>query len=159
MALDVRGQCPLLMVYDMPTSLAFYRDALGFRVVASAGPPGDTGWALLESGGAEVMLNTQYELPARPPARDPARTAAHADTIVYFGAPDPDAVFAHLRERGVDVRPPVTTGYGFRATIVTDPDGYGLCFHWPATEEARRDWVARYGPRSGPDLGRDAEAT
>lgn len=145
MAIEVRGSCPLLMVFDMPRSLAFYRDVLGWEVVQSAGPEGDTGWALLSGAGVEIMLNTQYELPDRPPAPDPARVAAHADTILYLGAPDPDAVYAHLRERGVDLPPPAMTGYGFRAVTVTDPDGYGLCFHWPATQAAWDGWVKRDG--------------
>jgi catechol 2,3-dioxygenase-like lactoylglutathione lyase family enzyme len=152
MPVDVRGQCPLLMVFDMPESLAFYRDVLGFTVTGSAGPPGDTGWAMLAMNGVEIMLNTQYELPDRPPGRDPVRVAAHADTVIYFGAPEPDAVYAHLRDRGVAVQPPGMTGYGFRAVSVSDPDGYGLCFHWPATREAWDGWVERYGiePRAFP---------
>ena len=31
MALDLRGVTTLLQVYDMPTSVRFYRDVLGFR--------------------------------------------------------------------------------------------------------------------------------
>ena len=31
MALDLRGMCPLLEVFDMPTSLGFYCDVLGFE--------------------------------------------------------------------------------------------------------------------------------
>lgn len=36
MAVEVRGVCPLLQVYDMPTSVRFYRDTLGFEVVATS---------------------------------------------------------------------------------------------------------------------------
>jgi len=155
MPVDVRGHCPLLMVFDMPTSLAFYRDFLGFTVLQTAGPPEDTGWALLGSRGVEIMLNTLHETPDRPPAPDPVRVAAHADTTIFFGAPEPDAVYAHLVERGVAVKPPYMTGYGFRAVNVTDPDGYGLCFHWPATQETWDRWAERYGlePRVFPPAG------
>lgn len=31
MGVDVRGMAPLLEVFDMPTSVAFYRDLLGFE--------------------------------------------------------------------------------------------------------------------------------
>lgn len=41
MALQMRGLCPLLQVFDMPTSLAFYRDVLGFDFVQTS-PPADT---------------------------------------------------------------------------------------------------------------------
>src|SRR2546423_6348853 len=35
---------------------------------------------------------------------DPARIAAHDDTAIYFGRPDVDAAYAHLRARGIHVR-------------------------------------------------------
>jgi catechol 2,3-dioxygenase-like lactoylglutathione lyase family enzyme len=35
-AIDVRGVCTLVLVFDMPTSLKFYRDALGFEVVGTS---------------------------------------------------------------------------------------------------------------------------
>ncbi|HYL91892.1 MAG TPA: VOC family protein, partial [Alphaproteobacteria bacterium] len=48
MAIDVRGLAPLLQVFDMPTSIAFYRDVLGFEVVATSQPGKERfGWALL----------------------------------------------------------------------------------------------------------------
>ncbi len=76
MGIRIEGLCPLLEVFDMRRSLGFYRDLLGFEVVAAA-PPGDAAaWALLRRGGAELMLNTAYEQHERPPAPDPARIAA-----------------------------------------------------------------------------------
>ena len=33
MPIKVEGGAPLLQVFDMPTSLAFYRDKLGFEVL------------------------------------------------------------------------------------------------------------------------------
>jgi uncharacterized glyoxalase superfamily protein PhnB len=83
------------------------------------------------------MLNTAYEAGERPAAPDPARVAGHADTTLFFGCPDVDAAYALLRERGVEVEPPVVRDYGMKQLSLSDPDGYGLCFHWPApTPEA-----------------------
>jgi hypothetical protein len=45
-------------------------------------------------------------------------------------------MYAHLRAQGVDVEPPVVTGYGFDVLVVQDPDGYYVCFHWPAKNHA-----------------------
>ena len=36
MAFELRGLCPLLQVFDMPASLVFYRDILGFELVQAA---------------------------------------------------------------------------------------------------------------------------
>jgi catechol 2,3-dioxygenase-like lactoylglutathione lyase family enzyme len=33
---DIRGVAPLLQVFDMPTSVRFYRDKLGFEVVSTS---------------------------------------------------------------------------------------------------------------------------
>ena len=136
MAIEIRGMAPLFQVFDMPTSIAFYRDVLGFEVVNSSnpGPPsqyGHFGWALLRLNGVELMLNTAYEDDARPPVPDPARIAAHDDTAIYFGCPEVDAAYAHLRERGVNVKAPTIAPYGMKQLYVADPDGFSLCFQWP----------------------------
>lgn len=131
MAIDVRGLAPLLQVFDMPTSIAFYRDVLGFEVVATSQPGKERfGWALLRLNGLELMLNTAYEDDERPPAPDPARVAAHNDTSIYFSCPDVDAAYADLRKRGVKVKEPRIAPYGMKQLYVSDPDGYELCFQW-----------------------------
>ena len=63
MAFEVRGLAPLLQVYDMPTSVRFYRDQLGFEVVTTSPAMGEDffHWCLLRLGDAELMLNTAYE--------------------------------------------------------------------------------------------------
>ena len=38
MAIEIRGMAPLLQVFDMPTSIAFYRDVLGFQVKTTSNP-------------------------------------------------------------------------------------------------------------------------
>jgi glyoxylase I family protein len=132
MTIPIRGIAPLLQVFDMPAALHFYRDIVGFEVAATSSPGDDCDWALLRLDGSELMLNTAYERDERPPAPDPARAAAHGDVCLYFGCPDVDQAHAHLRSRGVELAAPSVTTYGFRAIRLTDPDGYLLCFHWPA---------------------------
>ncbi len=141
MPLAIRGVCPLLFVFDMPTSLAFYRDLLGFRIVQAAPPNADGdrfGWAWLRHGDdTELMLNTCYDSDAeRPTTPDVARVAAHGDTALYIGCPDVDGAYRHLRASHLDVAAPTVTPYGMRQLHVTDPDGFALCFQWPAAEHA-----------------------
>ncbi len=135
MALDVRGLTPLLQVYDMPASVRFYRDVLGFQVVTTSPVFGEDRfhWALLRLGDAELMLNTAYEFDeTRPPNPDLARTAAHDDTCLFLGCPDVDAAYEELQGKGIAIKEPVVTGYGMKQMYVRDPDGYGLCFQWSA---------------------------
>jgi glyoxylase I family protein len=52
MAIDVRGMTPLLQVFDMPTSIKFYCDALGFEIVTTDGKPApNCDWVLLRLNG------------------------------------------------------------------------------------------------------------
>src|SRR5438045_8595794 len=126
MSIEVRGMAPLLQVFDMPTSVQFYCDVLGFEVVTSSQPGPRFHWALLRWQGIELMLNTAYEDDdARPPVPDPARVAAHDDTIHYFGCPDVDAAYAHLRAKGIDVQEPHLVPYGLTQLYL--PGSSGKC--------------------------------
>lgn len=152
MALDLRGLTILLQVYDMPASVHFYRELLGFEIVtASPLLPGNRfHWALLRRGEVELMLNTAYEFDEeRPVPADPARVAAHGDTILYFGCPDVDAVYDELRGKGIAVEPPEVARYGMKQLNVRDPDGYALVFQWretaiasvPAREDGKAEQI------------------
>ena len=71
MAIEVRGLAPMMEVWDMPTSLAFYRDKLGFRVTGDSGQGDESGWVMMELGPATIMLNTAYDDGERPEKEDP----------------------------------------------------------------------------------------
>jgi len=135
MPLALNGLCPLLQVFDMPTSIRFYRDILEFTIISTSpalGPPDDFHWVLLRAHGCELMLNTAYDTGERPDTPDAARVWAHHDTTLYFGCPDADAACATLRAKGLTVKDPTTARYGMRQLSFSDPDGYGLCFQHPA---------------------------
>ena len=116
---------PLLQVYDMQTSLRFYRDVIGFDVVDQTD---HDWWAMLKLGDATLMLNTAYEDGERPAAADPQRVRGHNDVSLYFECRDLASLHAHLRAAGLDVRAPAKTSYGLMQMNVKDPDGYELCF-------------------------------
>jgi glyoxylase I family protein len=136
MAIEIRGVAPLLQVYDMPTSIKFYCEALGFEIVSTDGKPAPNfEWVLLRLNGTDLMLNTAYEAPQRPPKPNAMRVTAHKDTGLYFGCPDVDAAYNHLRSLGVKTNEPRVAHYGMKQLYLTDPDGYELCFQWRATSE------------------------
>ena len=132
MGILVKGMAPLLQVFDMPASIHFYRDILGFELVQSSSPEDDCDWCLLKLQEIELMLNTAYEKEYRPAEPDSVRVLHHDDTALYFGCPDIDAAYNYFVEKGLQLKPPYITGYGFKAIDIADPDGYHLCFHWPA---------------------------
>jgi catechol 2,3-dioxygenase-like lactoylglutathione lyase family enzyme len=139
MPIAVRGLCPLIQVFDMPTSLRFYRDVLGFIEVSKSGEGDEVGWVWLRHGDACLMLNTAYDDGERPPNPDPSRTAAHADTILFLGCEDLEGAYAHLVANGVRAEPPKVAPYGMKQLHATDPDGYGVCLQWPVDDR----WGAR----------------
>jgi glyoxylase I family protein len=149
MGIELRGLCPLLQVFDMPTALAFYCDVLGFEVTSHSGDASsesrEFGWCLLKRNGTELMLNTAYDEGERPAQPDASRVVGHGDTCLYFGWEDLDGLYAELLAKGAKVREPKVASYGWKQLYVTDPDGFGLCFQWPVTQAAYDSWVAAYG--------------
>lgn len=139
MTIDMRGMAPLLQVFDMRKSVEFYRDVLGFEIVANSPPRPEVlfHWALLRRDGIELMLNTAYDEGERPPVPDARRAAAHDDVTLYFSCPNVDAVYAGLRAKGVAKDEPKVAPYGMKQLYIKDPDGYGLCFQWAANEAAK----------------------
>jgi glyoxylase I family protein len=132
MSLVLEGCTPLLQVFDMPRSVAFYRDVLGFEITMSSQPGEDFGWGLLRRGAIEVMLNTAYDTGERPAAPDPARVTAHDDTALFFACPDLDAAYLHVRAHGIAAASPSLAPYGRRQLWLRDPDGYAICLQEPA---------------------------
>lgn len=128
MASTVRELTPLLEVFDLPASVAFYRDILGFDLVSGD----DTWWCMLRLGGATLMLNTAYEINERPPSPEPNRVRGHADTSLYLGADNPEAVYADLRSKGWPATEPTITTYGMKQTSTRDPDGFRIFFIAPS---------------------------
>ena len=127
------GLTTLLSVFDMPQSLSFYRDVLGFEVV-SASPEVETNegrfshWVWLRFGAAEIMLNTQYDSNQRPTQSPEARSRNHGDTCLYIGCPDVDVAYEALKRRGLEASPPTMAPYGLRLFRAKDPDGYVVVF-------------------------------
>ena len=136
MPIEVQGVAPMLQVFDMPRSIRFYRDLLGFKVTGSSkaksSNPDDVDWVMLELSNATIMLNTAYDpgdVPAQP---DVGRWSGHQDTCLYFGCPDVDAAYQHLVSKGVEADPPEVAWYGMKQLYLKDPDGFGICFQWSA---------------------------
>ena len=124
------GLTPLIGVFDMPRSLAFYRDTLGFTVV-SASPEVETAegrfshWMWLRFGSAEIMLNTQYDSNERP-SIFPEKTPR--DAVFYIGCSDVEHAYRELTRRGLQAHPPKMATYGLKIFSVEDPDGYTIVF-------------------------------
>ena len=137
MTIQASRLTPMIQVFDMPESIRFYCETLGFEI-ASASPEVDAPegryfhWAWLRLDEANLMLNTAYDEGERPETREIGRVDAHRDIGLFIACPDVDAVYAHLTAQGLVVSPPRVAPYGMKQLYLTDPDGFVLCFQQPA---------------------------
>lgn len=132
--INIQGSAPLLSVFNMPASVRFYRDLLGFDLVQTSDQQpereDDFYWALLRLNGVELMLEPRGEKSCPKPITANAWLDRH-DMSIYFGCQDLEQVYTYLSSNGVDLQAPSSTSYGFKALHVRDPDGFLLVFHWP----------------------------
>jgi catechol 2,3-dioxygenase-like lactoylglutathione lyase family enzyme len=131
MNIDFRSLVPLLQVFDMPQSLKFYRDVLGFEVDDDSGEGDQSDWISLLRKGVYLMLNAAFESDQRPDRPDTSRWKGHADVGLFFFCKDLDGLYEQLKAQNVRLAPPVIRDYGMRQLYVQDPDGYTLCFQCP----------------------------
>src|SRR5262249_52703517 len=124
---------PSLEAADLLATVGFYREVLGFRLVARHPKPdeGPMLWADVQRDGAELMLTQSH---------DPARLARlHADgafdVVLYVAVDDVAALRAELAEKGVEVSPFEVTFYGMKEVYVRDPDGRAITFAQECRDE------------------------
>ena len=43
--------------------------------------------------------------------------------------------YSYLRDKGIQLEPPKIAPYGMKQLYVNDPDGYSVCFQWPAVKK------------------------
>jgi len=122
---NVRQVVPFFMVADMPRSLAFYIDGLGFTLkhIWTPDSPDQIRWCWLELGGAALMLQ-DYRL-----GRMPAEKRG-VGTSLCFQCHDAVALYHEFRSRGLNPQEPFV-GNQMWDTLIIDPDGYHLHFESP----------------------------
>jgi len=129
---EIIGVAPFFIVRNVPKSLSFYRDKLGFEVTFE-GFEGDIFFGIVERGGAMLMFKDIGVDPLPNHTRDIGKGEARWDA--YFAVPDPDALAAEYTENGVEFSEPLKdTLDGLRGFEVTDADGYVLFFGRPGSK-------------------------
>lgn len=117
----IGSMCPFFIVADVPRTIAFYTERLGFET-SHLEPERAPFFAILERDGAMLFVKAGTAAPLPNPARDPEM---RWDAYCY--TPDPDALAAEFGARGATFSNPLEdTSDGLRGFQVTDPDGYVL---------------------------------
>lgn len=127
---ELRGISPFFIVKDVPASLAYYRDRLGFEITFQGPEPADIFFGIVRRGGAQILLKAVGVPPVPNRTRDIKQGLARWDA--YVDVPDPDALAAEFAAQHVEfVEPLEDTDDGLRGFAVADADGYVLFFGHP----------------------------
>ena len=142
-AIEVKDVCALLSVWDMPSTVRFYRELLGFEIVSRSPTYAvENGeelfhWCMMRTNDACIMLNTEYDEGERPAER-PHQDEPRFGTWFFYGCPDMDGAYEKLKAAGVACKPPCVTQYGgkygFRTLAFRDPDGRGITLQHPVPQ-------------------------
>jgi catechol 2,3-dioxygenase-like lactoylglutathione lyase family enzyme len=86
---EISGIAPFFIVNDVPVSLAFYRERLGFDVTYQGPEPDDIFFGIVRRGAAMIMLKAVGVKPVPNYTRDVKKGIARWDAYLYV--PDPEA--------------------------------------------------------------------
>jgi catechol 2,3-dioxygenase-like lactoylglutathione lyase family enzyme len=127
---EVNHMSPCFIVSNVPQSIAFYCDKLGFETRFQA-PDQDPFFAIVGRGGAQLFIKAEAGIaPVPNSTRHP-----HLRLDAWVCVPDPDALAAEFTEHGVTFSKPLAdTHDGLRGFEIADPDGYILFFGRPIPE-------------------------
>lgn len=124
---EISAISPFFIVSDVPSSLAFYRDRLGFEITFQGPAPDDIFFGIVRRGGAQILMKDVGVAPVPNYTRDIKKGIARWDAFVYV--PDPDALAAEFASRHVEFFVPLKdTHDGLRGFELKDADGYILFF-------------------------------
>ena len=130
----ISGITPFFIVANVPATLSFYHDMLGFEVTFRGPTPEDEFFGIVRRDGAMIMfkalgvMREGNEILVEPVPNYSREPAFSWDA--YLDVPDPDALAAEFESRGVVFSVPLTDrgGDGVRGFVIKDIDGYGLFF-------------------------------
>jgi catechol 2,3-dioxygenase-like lactoylglutathione lyase family enzyme len=117
------------IVADVAAAAAFYRERLGFDVVAEPGP----GFAILARGDLRLLLSEPTGAGgAAQPASDGRRPEPGGWNRIQIRVDDIDAEVEALRGAGARLRSDVIRGRGGAQILVEDPSGNPIELFEPA---------------------------
>ena len=127
---EMGSASPLFIVRDVPATLAYYRDKLGFDVTFEGPEPDDIFFGIVQRGRAMIMFKDVDMDPVPNRTRDIGHGIAPWDAYVYV--PDPDALFEELSSRQVEfVSSLGNNSDNLRGFEVEDLNGYVIYFGRP----------------------------
>ena len=130
----IAGITPFFIVADVPATLAFYHDMLGFEVVFRGPTTDDEFFGIVRRDGAMIMfkalgaISDGKEVLVEPMPNFGRQPAFSWDAFLEVA--DLDSLAAEFVSRGVVFALPLAErgSDGVRGFVIKDVDGYGLFF-------------------------------
>ncbi len=102
---DIGGVSPFFIVRNVPATLAFYRDKLGFEVTFEGPEADDIFFGVVQRGRAMLMFKDISVEPLPNQTRDVGKGDARWDAFIYVS--DPDKLAEELASRDVEFHEPL----------------------------------------------------
>ena len=124
---------PCLVARDVPATLAFYRDQLGFEITFQGPEPSDIFFGIFQRDGAMIMFKSISVQPIPNYTRDIKK--GHLPWDAYIHTPDPDALAEEFASRKVRFfRTIQNNSDNLRGFEIQDPNGYVIYFGRPVAK-------------------------
>jgi len=121
-----KAAAAVLTVSDMPASLAYYSDTLGFSIDFKYGEPAMYACLCRDDVAVHLLASSATK-----------RAAGQGGVCIFVG--DVDGVHSEIAAKGARVvKPPANYDYGMREFDVLDLDGNQLTFGMPAPSPEHR---------------------
>ena len=129
----IAGIAPVFIVSNVPATLSFYRDMLGFDITFRGPTADDEFFGIVRRDGATIMFKALgaivdgNDIVVEPVPNFKRQPAFCLDA--HLAVPDPDALAAEFASRGVRFSVPLgDDDDGLRGFVIEDIDGHGLFF-------------------------------
>jgi len=132
MTVALKKLTPNLMVEDVNETVAFYKDVLGFALLASVPEEGQFNWAMMQHDAVEIMFQSRASLTEDVPLfKD---KAIGGSLTLYIDVEDIKGLYGQVQNRVTILHEMTTTFYGTREFTIQDCNGYILTFAQAVTE-------------------------
>ena len=117
---------PNLGVNDVDSTIAYYRDVLGFELILAVPPGGPTDWAVMRCGNTEMMFQLNTSLAEQIPALE-GKDIGGAFNL-YIEVEGIEQLYAKLEGKAHVIKELYTTSYGMREFLIQDCNSFVLAF-------------------------------
>ena len=124
--MEFKDLMPNLMVKDVNQTVSYYKDVLGFNVIASVPETGDLVFAIVQSG--KTVISFQEEKSAKEEYPQLENCSLGGTFTLYIHVSDIQALYEQVKGKATIAKDLHNTFYGSTDFAIEDCNGYILTF-------------------------------